>query len=97
MSANLRIQWLHRKITEMSYPNAKRVAERFNISHRQAQRDVDFLKVKLNAPLSYDYERKGFYYTSEFSLPIAITTANDEDYNGICDVCTYPDMGAICP
>lgn len=83
MSANLRIQWLHRKIAEMSYPNAKRVAERFNISHRQAQRDVDFLKVKLNAPLAYDYERKGFYYTSEFTLPIAITTANDEDYNGI--------------
>ena len=21
----------------------------------------------------------------------------DEDYDGICDVCTYPDMGAICP
>ena len=83
MTANLRIQWLHRKISEMSYPNAKRVAERFNISHRQAQRDVDFLKVKLNAPLAYDYERKGFYYTSDFSLPIAITTANNEDYNGI--------------
>ena len=83
MTANLRIQWLHRKISEMSYPNAKRVAERFNISHRQAQRDVDFLKAKLNAPLAYDYERKGFYYTSDFSLPIAITTANNEDYNGI--------------
>ncbi len=83
MTANLRIQWLHRKIVEMSYPNAKRVAERFNISHRQAQRDVDFLRIKLKAPLAYDYERKGFYYTSSFSLPIAVTTANNEDYNGI--------------
>ena len=83
MSANLRVQWLHKKISEMSYPNAKRLAERFNISHRQAQRDVDFLRVKLNAPLEYDYERKGFYYTSDFSLPVALTNANNEDYNGI--------------
>lgn len=83
MSANLRIQWLHKKITEMSYPNAKRLAERFNISHRQAQRDVDFLRVKLNAPLAYDYEHKGFYYTSEFALPVVLTSANNEDYNGI--------------
>lgn len=83
MSANLRIQWLHKKISEMSYPNAKRLAERFGISHRQAQRDVDFLKTNLNAPLAYDYERKGFYYFSDFVLPIAITTANNEDFNGI--------------
>ncbi|MBQ9080519.1 MAG: WYL domain-containing protein [Clostridia bacterium] len=83
MSANLRIQWLHKKISEMSYPNAKRLAERFNISHRQAQRDVDFLRAKLSAPIAYDYDRKGFYYTEEFTLPIALTTANNEDYNGI--------------
>ena len=83
MSANLRIQWLHKKISEMNYPNAKRLAERFNISHRQAQRDVDFLRVKLKAPLAYNYERKGFYYESEFVLPILLTSANNEDYNGI--------------
>ena len=83
MSANLRIQWLHKKISEMSYPNAKHLAERFNISHRQAQRDVDFLRVKLNAPLAYNYDRKGFYYTTDFTLPIVLTNANNEDYNGI--------------
>ena len=83
MSANLRIQWLHKKILDMNYPNAKRLAERFNISHRQAQRDVDFLRVNLNAPLVYDYERKGFYYESEFTLPVMLTNVNNEDYNGI--------------
>ena len=90
MSANQRIQWLHRKITEMSYPNAKRLAERFGISHRQAQRDVEFLQLRLGAPLAYDFKRRGYYYTEEFSLPIAVTTANSEEYNGV--VANAPDL-----
>ncbi len=80
MTANLRIQWLHDKISEMQYPNAMRLAEKFGISHRQAQRDVNFLKNELNAPLKYDAARKGFYYCSDFSLPVYFTTANDEEY-----------------
>ena len=83
MSANLRIQWLHRKIADGSYPNAKRLAERFGISHRQAQRDVDFLKNNLMAPLAFDYTRRGFYYSAPFTLPLAITADNDEDYSGV--------------
>jgi len=83
MSANLRIQWLHRKICDMSYPNAKRLAERFGISHRQAQRDVDFLRDKMFAPIKYNYEKKGFYYSEEYALPIESTTTNDEDYTGV--------------
>ena len=48
MSADSRIQWLHQKILSRSYPNARLVADRFGISHRQAQRDVDYLKNVLN-------------------------------------------------
>jgi predicted DNA-binding transcriptional regulator YafY len=83
MSANLRIQWLHRKIAENSYPNAKRLSERFGISHRQAQRDVFFLKNRLDAPLEYDFQRRGFYYTSPYTLPVAFTADNDEDFSGV--------------
>ena len=44
VSANVRIQWLHGELTRNTYPNAARLAERFHISRRQAQRDIDFLK-----------------------------------------------------
>ena len=44
MNANARIQWLHKKLVSKSYPNSHRMAERFHISPRQAQRDLDFLK-----------------------------------------------------
>ncbi len=80
MNANTRIQWLHKRILNESYPNAQRLAERFRISHRQAQRDLDLLKKKLGAPLAYDSKRKGFYYTEPFALPVLITSDNDEMY-----------------
>ena len=63
-----------------SYPNAQRLAERFGISHRQAQRDLDYLKKELNAPIAYDNSRKGFYYAEPFSLPMLFSSDNDEVY-----------------
>ena len=80
MNAHTRIQWLHKKIAMNSYPNAQRLAERFHISHRQAQRDLDYLRRELEAPIAYDNSRKGFYYTSPFTLPLLLTSDNDELY-----------------
>ena len=80
MKADFRIQWLHKKLCENCYPNAMRLAEKFNISHRQAQRDIDSLKKDLGAPLKYSNSHKGFYYTSEFSLPSVVTTEKDSEY-----------------
>ena len=54
MSANDRIQWFHKKVTDGCFPNASHLSERFGISHRQAQRDVDYLRKKLEAPLEYN-------------------------------------------
>lgn len=84
-SANTRIQWLHKKIVNMYYPNAMRLAERFNISHRQAQRDVDYLKKQLGAPLEYNMAHKGFYYTEQFSLPLVLSSDNDESLTELAD------------
>lgn len=83
MSADSRIQWLHRKILSRSYPNARLVAERFGISHRQAQRDVDYLKNVLGAPIDYSFAKRGFYYTEQYELPAMETDANDESMFGL--------------
>ncbi len=80
MNANTRIQWLHKKLALNSYPNARRLAERFQISHRQAQRDLEYLRKELGAPLAYDNHRKGFYYTAHYSLPLLISSDNDDLY-----------------
>ena len=80
MSANDRIQWLHKRIADMRYPNASRLAERFGISHRQAQRDVEYLKNTLGAPLAYNAEHRGFYYTAAYSLPTYTASEGEVDY-----------------
>lgn len=84
-SANTRIQWLHKKIANMYYPNAMRLAERFGISHRQAQRDVDYLKKKLGAPMEYSLEHKGYYYTEQYSLPLVLSSDNDDSLSELAD------------
>lgn len=80
MNANIRIQWLHKKLTMKSYPNAQRLAERFGISHRQAQRDFDYLRRELGAPIAYDNSRKGFYYEETYVLPVLLSSDNDDLY-----------------
>ena len=80
MSAASRIQWLHKYIVNGRYPNALRLAERFGISHRQAQRDVELLRREYGAPIAYSAEHRGFYYTQEFSLPSYRASSNAADY-----------------
>lgn len=83
MNADFRIQWLHKKLCENCYPNAMRLAEKFNISHRQAQRDIEKLRSELSAPIAYSKSNKGFYYTKKFSLPSFVSVENDPDYSDI--------------
>ena len=77
VAANIRIQWLHEELTRNTFPNAARLAERFHISRRQAQRDIDFLKKQLGAPLEYDQRIMGYRYTQPFSLPVSVRNEND--------------------
>jgi hypothetical protein len=65
-----RIQWIDSEIRAARYPNARRVAERFEISHRQAQRDFEYLRDSLGAPLVYSALRRGYRYDGEaYVLP----------------------------
>lgn len=83
MNANDRIQWFHKKIAEGCYPNASHLSERFGISHRQAQRDVEFLRRTLEAPLEYSHDKKGYSYREHFVLPVLISSENDADYHDV--------------
>lgn len=80
-SASQRIQWLHKKISDRAYPNAFHLAERFRISHRQAQRDVDYLRHEMGAPLAYSAVEKGYYYKEAFTFPLIIESEGDVDFN----------------
>ncbi|MBQ7383338.1 MAG: hypothetical protein IJV72_00920 [Clostridia bacterium] len=93
MNADIRIQWLHKKLCENCYPNAMRLSEKFNISHRQAQRDIEHLRKNLGAPLKYSNAHKGFYYDGEFSLPMLVMTENDSEYVDVVSGVDFFDKG----
>jgi hypothetical protein len=65
-----RLQWIDAEIRAGRYPNARRVAEQFEISPRQAQRDFEYLRDSLGAPLEYAARRRGYRYDGEaYVLP----------------------------
>jgi hypothetical protein len=70
MSNTHRIQWFDQQIREARYPNSNHLAERFEISKRQAQRDIEYMAASLRAPLLYDAKRRGYSYNdSAYVLP----------------------------
>jgi predicted DNA-binding transcriptional regulator YafY len=66
-----RYLWFDRQVQFGRYPNARTLAENFEISHRTAQRCIDYLRDRLQAPLEYDAFNKGYFYSEpSFHLPL---------------------------
>lgn len=66
-----RFLWFERQVKKGKFPNTTSLARKFEMSTKTAQRDIDFMRERLDCPLLYDMTRKGFYYEDEtFSLPV---------------------------
>ncbi|MFC0391419.1 hypothetical protein [Paenibacillus mendelii] len=80
MASLHRIQWIDARVRQGQYPNIQQMMERFEISRRQALRDVEYLRDSLGAPLDYCPKRKGYYYTDHsFAVPGQLLTADQQD------------------
>ena len=65
-----RYHWFHGQIQTHHYPNASMLADKFEISVKQAQRDIEFMRNRLRAPLTFDYCKRGYYYENHsYQLP----------------------------
>ena len=65
-----RFLWFHRRIKSGRYPNASSLAVAFEISSRTAQRDIEFMRQSLAAPLQYDPAGRGYKYSDDaYELP----------------------------
>ncbi len=61
--------WFDQEIRNRQYPNAAKLARRFECSAKTAQRSIEFFRCRLYAPLAYDPARRGFYYNDpDFQL-----------------------------
>jgi predicted DNA-binding transcriptional regulator YafY len=70
--------WFINRAKKGRYPNAQRLVEYFEISLAQAQRDVEYMRYTLDAPLVYDAFKKGYGLSDRaFSLP-SVWVEDDE-------------------
>ena len=66
-----RFLWFEDQVKKGKYPNTSSLAAKFEMSIKTAQRDIEFMRERLECPLQYDMTRKGYYYEDEtFSLPV---------------------------
>jgi len=73
-----RFVWFDNQVRAGKYPNATTLAEKFEISSKTAQRDIDFMRDRLRCPLDYDPGRKGYHYDDQtFSLPMVYLSSEE--------------------
>lgn len=59
-----RLIQVDQQIRKGKYPNCFSLAEELEVSVKTAQRDLDYMRDQLKAPIEYDPLKKGFFYTS---------------------------------
>lgn len=54
---------LHEKLKAGKFPNCRKLAKELEVSSKTIQRDIDFMRDRLNLPIEYDQLNFGFSYT----------------------------------
>ena len=73
-----RYLWFHARLKQKEYPKLKSLMDKFEISRRQASREIEFMRDFFGAPIEYSNETNGYYYSNEgFDLP-GIWTSEEE-------------------
>jgi len=73
-----RILWFDEQVRAGAHPGSAGLARQFGVSLRTAQRDIEVLRDRLQAPLAYDRDAKGYDYTDpSFYLPSAFFRVNE--------------------
>ncbi|BBO67681.1 WYL domain-containing protein [Desulfosarcina alkanivorans] len=65
-----RMFWFDDQARRRRYPNATKLAERFELSPKTAQRCIEAMRDRFGAPLEYHPSERGYYYRDDsFELP----------------------------
>ncbi len=73
-----RLLFIDRKIGENSYPNCGSLAEEWEVSTKTIQRDIEYMRDILDAPIVYVAAQRGFHYhEANFKLPAMAIKESD--------------------
>jgi predicted DNA-binding transcriptional regulator YafY len=62
-----RMMHMHARLQSRRYPNCRKLADELEVSAKTVQRDIDFMRYRLNLPIEYDQLHFGFYYSEPVS------------------------------
>lgn len=78
-----RLLFIDSRLRTGRYPNCSALAAEWEVSPKTIQRDIDYLKYELNAPIVYDAARHGFAY-SEPHYRLPAIPISDSDLFAVC-------------
>jgi len=73
-----RLQGIHHALKEGRHPNASSLASELSVSTKTVQRDLDYLRDELSAPIEWDRRENGYRYTrADYVLPFLPVDGKD--------------------
>lgn len=73
-----RLQTIHHEIKERRFPNASSLAQELSVSSKTVQRDLDYLRDELEAPIEFDRGENGYSYSrADYVLPFLPVDGKD--------------------
>ncbi|MCX6584510.1 MAG: WYL domain-containing protein [Candidatus Aminicenantes bacterium] len=73
-----RYLWFHQKLKKRAFPKLKDLMEKFEISKRQAAREIENMRLFFNAPVEYSNAELGYYYSDDsFEFPASMITEEE--------------------
>jgi proteasome accessory factor B len=73
-----RLQTIHHEIKERRFPNATTLARMLSVSTKTVQRDLDYLRDELEAPIEFDRQENGYFYSrADYVLPFLPVDGKD--------------------
>ena len=77
-----RMQAIDEELRRMTFPNCVQLANRLEVTKKTIQRDIDYMRLGLKAPIDYNKRRKGYYYTGEWWF-LPTTCFNDVEIKSL--------------
>lgn len=73
-----RYLWFHQRLKKKTFPQLKDLMARFEISQRQAAREIEHMRLFFYAPIEYSAEKKGYYYEDDnFEFPVPMISEEE--------------------
>ena len=73
-----RLQAIHHEIKEGRHPNTSSLARQLSVSSKTVQRDIDYLRDELQAPIEFRREENGYAYSrKDYVLPFLPVDGQD--------------------